>query len=110
MDPDLERLIAADEDARARVDAAREAARVRVAAAREDLHQRQDAQRLARQRATSAAVAAIDEETTETIAARRAARAQYGEHRRLEADSRLAQAAELYADIVRAGRAPGSER
>lgn len=107
MDADLEALIAADEDARARVDAAREAARARVAAAREDLQRRQDAQRIAQQHATDLAVSAIDEDAARTVAARRAARAQYAETRRIEADSRLAQAADLYAQIIKTGRPPG---
>jgi hypothetical protein len=109
MDPDLEALIAADEDARARVEAAREAARARVAEAREDLQRRLEAQRVTRQRATDTAVAAIEEETSRSIADRRTARASYAEMRRLDADTRLAQAADLYAQIIKTGRAPGSE-
>jgi hypothetical protein len=109
MDADLETLVAADEDARARVDAAREAARARVAAAREDLRRRQEAQRVARQQATETAVAAIEQETTRTIAERRTARLKSAEIRRLEADARLAQAADLYAQIIRTGRWPGRE-
>lgn len=106
MDAQLESLIAADEQARARVDAAREAARMRIEAARQEHLRRQDEELNARRQAIAGEVRRIDDEAARAVAARRAARARYSEARRAAAATVLAEAGDIYARIVRTGSGP----
>jgi hypothetical protein len=102
----LEQIIAADEDARAHVEAARTAADARVEAARIDCRTRAE-QAAARDRQTrEAQLADIDDTANRTIRARQAARAAYAEARRRAAGPYVAEAAGVYARIVRDGASP----
>jgi hypothetical protein len=100
MDADLSSIIAADEEARARVQAARTAAANRVDEVRRNIEDER-ALRLAALRAQAArTVAAIEEQVGRTVAERTTARARSIAARRHAAEAALEAAADLYARIV----------
>jgi hypothetical protein len=108
MDDDLTAIVAADEEARARVHAARTAAAGRVDEARRDI-ERARSQRLETLRTQAARdVQAIAEQTARTTAEREAARSRSIEVRHASSEACLEAAAELYARIVIDGP-PGRE-
>jgi hypothetical protein len=106
MNEHLERIVVADEDARAHVEAARGAADARVAAVRNDCRVRAEQAAAAKQRALEAELQQIQEAADRTISARQAARATYAEARRRVAEPIVAEAAGVFARIVREGAAP----
>ena len=100
MNDDLTAIVAADEEARARVQTVRAAAADRADEVRRDID-RARSQRLDALRTQAARdVQAIEEQTMRTIAEREAARARSIEARRASSDACLDAAAELYARIV----------
>ena len=106
MDEQLERLIVADEDARAHVTAARMAAADRIEAARADCRQRAAESAMERRRALDDELQQIQKTADEVVAARRSARARYAEARRRAAEPMLAEAAGVYARILRGDASP----
>jgi hypothetical protein len=103
MDDDLTAIVAADEEARARVQAAQTAADNRIAQVRVGIEvarsQRLDAMRVQ----VTREVQSIEERTLHTVAEREAARARSIAARRASSDACLEAAAEIYARIVIAG-------
>jgi hypothetical protein len=106
MDESLERIVAADEEARARVANVRAEAAARVEAARARCRAQQYERDDTRRKSLAAALADIEGATERTIDERRAARARYAEARRQRAETVLAEAAEQFARIVRDGGPP----
>jgi hypothetical protein len=106
MNDELERIVAADEDARAHVEAARLAADSRVDTARAECRKRAEESAEARRRALDEELGRIQDAADHTIAARRQMRADYAEARRRAADPFVAEAAGVYARIVREGATP----
>ena len=103
MDENLERIIVADEDARAHLATARAAAHQRIADAQAQCRQRRDASDTARRQALEDELRHLQESTDRTVGAREQARAEYAEARRRAAEPLLAEAAGAYARIVRDG-------
>jgi hypothetical protein len=110
MDDNLEAIVLADEQARARVDAARSAASAGIQAARDERARRQREREQALRSAVDEEERRIDEETARAVAERQARRARYLEARRQVAEGVLAHAAEVYAYIVRDGPVPRRAR
>lgn len=106
MNEHLERIVVADEDARAHVEAARGSADARVAAARTDCRIRAEQAAAERQRALESQLQQIQETADRTVSARQAARAISAEARRRVAEPFVAEAAGVFARIVREGAAP----
>ncbi len=106
MNEDLDRIVAADEEARAHVDAARTAADARLAAARDLCRSRAEQTAAARQQAVESQLQQIQDAADRAISARQAARATSAEARRRVAEPCVAEAAGLFARIVRGDRAP----
>jgi hypothetical protein len=101
MDPDLEALLAADEDACARVEAARASAAARIAAARADERQRREQQAAAAREALARELERIESETGAAIEGRRRARRAYSDTRRAAASLALVEAADVFAAAIR---------
>ena len=110
MDDNLEAIVSADEEARARVDAARSAASAGIQEARDERARRRREREQALRNAVDDEEGRIDEETARSVAARQARRAQYLEARRQVAETVLARAAEVYVQIIRDGPAPRRAR
>ena len=106
MNEHLERIVVADEDARARVESARAAADARLAASRGEYVARAEAAAAARRRALDAQLNEIVQAADRTVIARQSARANHAEARRRVADAHVAEAAGVFARIVREGTAP----
>ena len=106
MDESLERIIVADEDARAHLATARAAADQRIADAQAQCRRRRDASETARRQALEDELRHIQESTDRTVGAREHARVEYAEARRRAAEPLLAEAAGAYARIVRGGATP----
>lgn len=106
MHPDLESILAADEEARLRVTAAEKAARERVERARAEATAHFDRRRheseAALERETVAILAAADREAAEVC--RR--RAEHSQVHAAAADASLDAAAEIYAAILASGPPP----
>jgi hypothetical protein len=109
MTPDLEAIVAADEEARARVAAAQEAAQASVRAALDARQQQREARYEALRQATDDDQRRIREEADRAVADREAIRARYRETRRRMAEGMLTRAAEVFATIVANGP-PGTPR
>ena len=108
MTPDLDAIVAADEEVRAGLESARAAATARIDAARESARQERE-QRIARLvDAAETERRRIEDDGAKAVAERQAARARYSASRRLAADAVLSEAADAYARIVRFGPAPKS--
>ena len=110
MNADLEAIIAADEEARARVEAARAAALAQVQAAIDE----RERQRREREEALLN-VARDDEQrileaADRAVAERKSSRARYLESRRQASEGALTRAAGVYARIIREGPTPGTRR
>lgn len=103
MNPDLERLICADEEARIRLEAARSASHSQ----RETVAAELDAARQARQQFLEQELAKdirdIQETAREDAAQRDAQRAAYRQERRRQAERLLPQAVAVFLEIVRDG-------
>ena len=106
MDEHLERIVAADEEARARVAAARAQAAARIDAAREQSRRQQAARIAAHRRRWTRRCSRSRALPIEAVSERKAARAHYAEARRKAAEPLLAEAADIYARIVRDGAPP----
>jgi DNA anti-recombination protein RmuC len=105
MTPDLEAILLADEEARARVEAARRSAQARIAAAREEIARLKQDQADARAAEVEQRLRAIGEEAERQATARRRRREEYLAGLRRAAEERLSAAAEAWARIVRDGPA-----
>ena len=108
MNSDLEAIVSADEEARARIEAARAGSQARVQAATAERERRRRERYEALRQAADAEERAINEAADLAVANRRASRASYLAARRLETESMLARAGELYARIIRSGPTPGT--
>ena len=106
MDPNLEAIVAADEECRARVEAAAADGRSRVDAARQASAERRQARLEALHAALEAEERAIRSDADRARAERQTLRATYLETKQQAAEGVLAEAAELFARIVRDGRVP----
>ena len=100
MTPDLEAIVAADEEARARVEAAQTAAQARVQAATEACERDRQERHQAFQKATDHEERRIQEAADRAVADRQANRLRYRETRRRAAEEALAHAARVYAQTV----------
>jgi vacuolar-type H+-ATPase subunit H len=100
MNPDLEAIVEADEEARARVDAAQATAQARVQAAAEARERHRQERYEALRKATDDEERQIQEAAERAVADRQAIRSRYRETRLLAAEGALAQAADLYAQIL----------
>jgi hypothetical protein len=105
MNPDLETVVVADEEARARVEAARRNAQARIAAAREEVVRSKQDRVRAREVDVDEKLRSIGEEAERQAAERRRRREEYLAGVRLASQERLASAAEAWARIVRDGPA-----
>jgi vacuolar-type H+-ATPase subunit H len=103
MNPDLEAIVAADEEARARVEAAEATAQASVQAATDARERHRQERHEALQKATDEEERQIREAADRAVADRQAIRSRYRETRRLAAEGALAQAADLYAQVVMNG-------
>jgi hypothetical protein len=103
MDEDLTAIVAADEEARARVQAARAAADTRVEAARLEIEGDYRARLEALRSAVDREIQDIDNGAARVAADRAAARAAANAVRQRKAEAALPAAAEVYASIVREG-------
>ena len=101
MDPQLESIVAADEEARARVESARAAAATRVEETERERNRRRE------EKARALREAAEDEErqiglaNDRAVAERQLARRRYLDASRQAADAALPRAAEVFVQIVR---------
>jgi len=109
MDPELDAILSADEECRARLHQAEEAARLRLEAARAERAQRRRVRHEAAMRQLDEEVASILAQADRDIAERRRQRLLYLETRRLAAEKAFAGAVETYVRIVREGP-PGVKR
>jgi hypothetical protein len=105
MNSDLEAIVVADEEARARVEAARRSAQARIAEAREEAERSKQDRARARQVDVEEMLHAIGEEVERQAAERLRRREEYLAGVRRVAQERLAAAAEAWARIVRDGPA-----
>jgi hypothetical protein len=105
MNPDLEAILVADEEARARVEAARRSAHARTAAALEEVERSKQERARARQAEVEEMLRRIGEETERQAAERRRRREEYLAGVRLAAQERLASAADAWERLVRDGPA-----
>jgi hypothetical protein len=105
MTPDLEAILLADEEARARVEAARRSAQARIAAVREEIARLKQDRADARKAEVEARLRAIGEEVERQATERRRRREEYLAGLRQAAEERLSAAAEAWARIVRDGPA-----
>jgi len=108
--PDLERLIAEDEVARASVAAASDAARRAVDAARAELAQARDERLRELQRRLDADVEAIRRESLRDAATRQGRRAAFDRERADAAAAAMDEAVALCVAVLRGGPAPPEPR
>lgn len=108
MKPDLETLICADEEARARVDAAREDARRRLEAARSERDRHLEERRAHAEAMLVGEVGAIRAEGEKLVQERRRRREELLRMQRAEADGRLERATQAYEQILRDGPPRGA--
>ncbi len=104
MNPDLDAILSADEEARARIEAAERTARARLEAARNDRERRREERRAGAARAVDDEVRRILDEADRLVVERRQRRATYLAERQAAAEGLLTRAAERYVEIVRTGR------
>ena len=100
MNPDLEAIVGADEEARARVEAAETTSQARVRAATEARERERQERYETLRKATDDEERRIQEAADRAVAERQANRSRYRETRRRAAEGALAQAARVYAQIV----------
>ena len=105
MNPDLEMLLSADEEARARVETARRSAEARLSGAREEAERRRQDKALAREAALDRQVQSIAEDTSRRVEERRLRRRQYVAGLAETAATRLPAAVDAWVRIVRDGPA-----
>jgi hypothetical protein len=103
MNPDLEAIVSADEEARARVEATRAGSQARVQAAMAELVRRREKRYEALRKAADEEERLIQEAADRAAADRQATRARYRETRHRVAEGALARAAEVYARIIAHG-------
>lgn len=109
MHPELEAILSADEESRARLQQAQTAARLRLEAAGAERERRRRERHDAALRTLEEEVKSIIEQADRAIAERRRRRLLYLETRRLAAEKSFARAVEAYIRIVRQGPA-GAKR
>jgi hypothetical protein len=100
---DLEMLVAADEEARARIEAAEASVRAELDGLRADAGRRRAAQEKALALKLAHDLDAIRAESDRAVEERRRHRAEFLERKKREAEALLAEAGEAYARIVREG-------
>jgi hypothetical protein len=110
MNSDLEAIIAADEEARARVEAARAAFQGQVQAAVNERERRRQERYAALLTTAQDEELCIREAADRAVADRKSSRARYLEARRQATESTLARAAHAYVRIIRDGPTPGTRR
>jgi hypothetical protein len=103
MNSDLDAIVSADEEARARIEAAATSAQARVQAALDERERCRRACCEALRNAVDDEERRIQEAADRAVADRQATRARYREARRRAAESALARAAEVYARIIADG-------
>lgn len=103
MNSDLERLLAADEEGRARLEATRAGVRRAVDALQAELASDRAARRLALERELERELQAIRDDADAQVAERRRQRDEYDRKRRTEAEGLLPKAVERFVRIVRDG-------
>lgn len=108
MNPDLESIVNADEEARARVEAARARAQARIAAAREEAERSKHSRARAREADVDEMLRSIGEDAERQAALRQLQRQEYLAGLKRAAEERLAAAAEAWARLVRDGPAETS--
>ena len=101
MNADLDAMLAADEDARARVETARAAAAARIASARDDEQRRRAQEAEATRQALARELERVEAESQDAIDARQRARCAYSDTRRAAARVALAEAADAFAAVIR---------
>lgn len=108
MTPELEAIVAADEEARARLEAARRSAEARVAAVRAEVARDRRERALARAAGLQENLAAIAAETDRQVDLRKSRRIEYLAGIKESARERLSEAAEAFERIVRDGPGGGA--
>lgn len=108
MNPDLDSILSADEEARARLEASTAAAHARLEAARSERERRREERRAAYARAVDEEVQHILAEADRAVEERQRRRAAYLAERRAAADGLLTRAVECYVGVVRTGSRGGS--
>jgi hypothetical protein len=103
MSPELEAILSADEEGRARLASVEAAAQASIRAAVEARERQRQERYEALRQATDDEERRILEAADRAVADRRAIRARYRETRRRAAEGALARAAEVYAAIVTDG-------
>lgn len=107
MNPDLEDIVNADEDARARVEAAKRAARARIASVREEIARLRDERARAREAEVEKTLRSLADDAERQAQERKRRRDEYLAGVRSAAQELLPAAADTWARIVRDG--PGGE-
>jgi hypothetical protein len=105
MNADLEAIVVADEEARARVEAAKRSAQARIAGAREEIGRSKQEKTRAREAEAEETLHSIGEEAEKQAAGRLRRREEYLAGTRRAAQERLTSAAQAWARIVRDGPA-----
>ena len=103
MIPELDALLSADEEGRARIEAARAAARHRLETLTAELESERQERTRALERSLEGEIASIQIEANREAARRRERRAAYGEENRRRAERLLPLAAETFVAILRDG-------
>ena len=106
MNPDLEMLLSADEEARARVEGARRSAQALVERACEDADRRKSERAREREAARDREVQSIAEDTSRRVEERRRRRRTYVARLSEASAERLPAAVDAWVRIVRDGSAP----
>jgi hypothetical protein len=100
MNADLDAIISADEEARARLASAQAAAQAKIEAAAAERDRQRQARYEALRKATDADERQIQQAADRAVADRQAIRSQYRDTRRRAAEGALMKAAEMYARIL----------
>ena len=108
MNPDLESILASDEEARARIETARRDAEARIAAARRELVRLGEQRAAARMAEVEGRVRAVGEAAEKRSTERHRSRQEYLSGTRRAAQLRLPDAVEAWLRIVRDGPAGGA--
>lgn len=103
MDPELDSILSADEESRARLEQAETAARLRLEAARADRERRRQERHAAALGALEDEVARVLDQANQEVAERRRRRTLYLDTRRMAAEKAFSRAVDTYVRIVREG-------
>ena len=110
MNADLEAIIAADEEGRARVEAASGAAHAQEQSAVDERERRRQERHEALLKTAQDDELRIMEAADRAVAGRKSSRARYLEARRQATEGALARAAAAYARTIRDGPTPGTRK